>query len=182
MLRCGQIICMTTQKMVARSPAMRPALLLFVGTLFSSTAIFTTSVRAAGYHKPSHESRNHGHTVRYHGHTVRHVNGNHSVRRRHNEQIGIASVYHVSFQGRIMADGGRFNIWSNSAASQSLPLGTVAMVTNLANGLSSRVEIRDRGPYVGHRVCDLSPGTAHRLGMQKPGLMHIKLTPLHAPL
>lgn len=96
-------------------------------------------------------------------------------------QRGIASVYATSFNRRKMANGARFSIWSNSAASRTLPLGTVALVTNVKNGRHVSVCIRDRGPYVGHRLLDMSPATAHALGMHHPGLMHITLKPLRIP-
>jgi rare lipoprotein A len=97
-------------------------------------------------------------------------------------QHGIASVYDTSFNRRRMADGARFSIWSDSAASRTLPLGTIALVTNTSNGRRISVCIRDRGPYVGHRLLDMSPATAHALGMGQPGLMHITIRPIRIPL
>ena len=44
---------------------------------------------------------------------------------------------------------------SNVAASKTLPLGSVAKVTNLENGKTATVRIEDRGPYVNGRVVDL---------------------------
>src|SRR4051794_8342946 len=58
-------------------------------------------------------------------------------------QRGIASVYAEKFRGRRMADGTRFDPVSNAAASTSLRLGTTAHVTNLKNGRTATVQVRD---------------------------------------
>ena len=83
-------------------------------------------------------------------------------------QRGIASVYAEHFRGRRMADGTRFDPASDAAASKSLPLGTTAQVTNLRNGRTATVRIRDRGPHRAGRIIDVSPGSAGALGMS-PG-------------
>ena len=80
------------------------------------------------------------------------------------KQRGKASVYAVKFAHQRMANGARFELDSNSAASLTLPLGSHARVTNLRNGRSAEVVIRDRGPYVKGRIVDLSPHTARQLG------------------
>lgn len=80
------------------------------------------------------------------------------------KQRGKASVYAVKFAHQRMANGARFELDSNSAASLTLPLGSHARVTNLRNGRSVEVVIRDRGPFVKGRIVDLSPGTARQLG------------------
>ena len=80
------------------------------------------------------------------------------------KQRGKASVYAAKFAHQRMADGSRFELDSNSAASLTLPLGSHARVTNLRNGRSVEVVIRDRGPYVKGRIVDLSPRTARQLG------------------
>jgi rare lipoprotein A len=94
-------------------------------------------------------------------------------------QRGQASYYHPhNFTGRPMANGDRFDPQSNAAASRTLPLGTVAEVTNLQNGESRRVVIEDRGPYVGGRIIDLSPNTAQQLGMRERGLAPVEVRPV----
>jgi rare lipoprotein A len=80
------------------------------------------------------------------------------------KQRGKASVYAVKFAHQRMANGARFELDSNSAASLTLPLGSHARVTNLRNGRSAEVVIRDRGPFVKGRIVDLSPHTAKLLG------------------
>jgi rare lipoprotein A (peptidoglycan hydrolase) len=79
--------------------------------------------------------------------------------------IGKASVYSRRFTGRRMAGGAHFHPASDSAASRTLPLGTVAAVTNLETGRTATVRIRDRGPYRTDRILDVSPRTAEELGM-----------------
>jgi rare lipoprotein A len=96
-------------------------------------------------------------------------------------QQGLASVYHHRFDGRKMADGGRFSVSSDSAASRTFPLGTVVRVTNVNNGRSQTLRIRDRGPRSGARILDLSPKSARQLGMKKPGLLRVVVTPLFVP-
>ena len=89
----------------------------------------------------------------------------HSGARRH----GKASWYGKGFAGKTMADGTPMDPASDNAASKSLPLGTKAKVTNLDNGKSAVVEIRDRGPYVPGRIVDVSPHTARQLGLLVQG-------------
>jgi rare lipoprotein A len=94
---------------------------------------------------------------------------------------GKASYYHQKFSGRTMADGTPMNPEANIAASRTLPLGTKAEVTNLQNGKSEVVEIRDRGPYVDGRIIDLSPRVAQKLGMTEQGIAPVEVTPLELP-
>lgn len=90
-------------------------------------------------------------------------------------QAGVASWYGGAFHNRRMSNGRLFDQWSSSAAHRTLPFGTVATVTNLANGRSERVTIEDRGPFVPGRLVDLSRGTARRLGMELSGLTLVLL-------
>lgn len=94
---------------------------------------------------------------------------------------GKASYYGKNFHGKKMADGTRMNPQSNVAASKTLPLGTKAKVTNLENGKSEVVEIRDRGPYVQGRIVDLSPRTADKLGIREQGVAPVEVKPIEVP-
>ncbi len=97
-------------------------------------------------------------------------------------RLGVASFYANRFGGRRMADGTPMRLDGNNAASMTLPLGTVARVTNLSTGLSALVTIRDRGPYVRGRIVDLSPGTARRIGLdRRTGLTTVAVEPLLLP-
>jgi rare lipoprotein A len=93
----------------------------------------------------------------------------------------MASYYADFFAGRKMANGEPMRPQSNNAASRTLPLGTTAIVTNLENGRSAEVEIKDRGPYVVGRIIDVSPGTARELGMLEDGVVRVEVVPLSVP-
>jgi len=98
-------------------------------------------------------------------------------------QIGKASFYKNSYSGKKMADGTPMQLYSDNAASRTLPLGTTARVTNLETGRSAVVTIRDRGPYVKGRIVDLSPSTARKIGLErKKGLAKVEVAPLTIPL
>jgi rare lipoprotein A len=102
----------------------------------------------------------------------------HSGRR----QAGKASFYGQRRAGRRMANGRRFNPLANTAASKSLPLGTVAKVTNLDNGKSALVTVEDRGPYVNGRVVDLTSSTAGQLGItEEKGVAPVVVAPVAVP-
>jgi rare lipoprotein A len=97
-------------------------------------------------------------------------------------RTGIASYYANFFAGRKMANGARMDPHGNNAASRTLPLGTVAKVTNLSTHRSAVVRIEDRGPYVRGRIVDLSPSTARRIGITRhAGIAKVRVTPLAVP-
>jgi rare lipoprotein A len=97
-------------------------------------------------------------------------------------QVGKASIYSRSFDGRTMADGRRYSPDTDVAASKTLPLGTVAKVTNLENGKSAEVRVEDRGPFVRGRVVDLTPKTARKIGLtKKQGIVRVAVKPLAVP-
>ncbi len=97
-------------------------------------------------------------------------------------RVGKASFYSGKFNGRKMADGSRMDPQDDSAASKTLPLGTTAKVTNLETGESAVVTIRDRGPHVAGRIVDLTPTTAHKVGIDRhEGVSKVAVTPLSLP-
>jgi rare lipoprotein A len=98
------------------------------------------------------------------------------------KRIGKASYYHSMFNGRKMAGGKRFDPHGANAASKTLPLGTIARVTNLANGKSALIAIQDRGPYVADRIVDLSPKTAADIGIKHQGVARVEVAPIVVPL
>jgi rare lipoprotein A len=74
------------------------------------------------------------------------------------------------------------NPQGSNAASRTLPLGTLARVTNLATHRSAIIRIEDRGPYVGGRIVDLSAATARRIGItRRLGLARVRVTPISLP-
>lgn len=99
-----------------------------------------------------------------------------------NTQRGRASYYARYFSFREMADGRPMNPHTNVAASKTLPIGTVAKVTNLENGKSATVKIEDRGPYVKGRVVDVTPKTADDLGMKQKGVVPVVIKPITVPM
>jgi rare lipoprotein A len=94
---------------------------------------------------------------------------------------GKVSYYGHQFYSKKMADGTPMDPQSNAAASKTLPLGTKAKVTNLNNGSSAVVEIRDRGPYVQNRIVDVSPKTADQLGLKTDGTAPVEVKPVEVP-
>lgn len=94
---------------------------------------------------------------------------------------GEASYYRPQADGKEMANGEPLDTHSNDAASKTLPLGTKARVTNLENDKSEVVVIKDRGPYVGGRIIDVTPKTAKKLGMKKEGVAPVEVQPLALP-
>jgi rare lipoprotein A len=98
-------------------------------------------------------------------------------------RVGVASVYAGAFSGREMANGAPMNPATNNAASRTLPLGTIAEVTNLSTGQSAVVTIEDRGPYAKGRLVDLSPSTARKIGVsRKKGIARVRVSPISMPL
>jgi len=99
------------------------------------------------------------------------------------KRLGKASFYARQFFGKTMANGAPMNPRGNNAASRTLPLGTVAKVTNVATGKSAIIKIEDRGPYIKGRIIDLSPSTAHKIGITKRiGVAKVVVAPLAVPL
>jgi rare lipoprotein A len=91
-------------------------------------------------------------------------------------QVGWASVYARQLAGRRMANGAPMRPDRHNAASPNLPLGSTALVTNLANGARVRVTITDRGPFVRGRIIDLTPHTARVLGIGS--LARVEVAPI----
>lgn len=95
--------------------------------------------------------------------------------------VTLASWYGPGFYGRRTASGEVYNSKQLTAASRTLPLGTHAEVTNLANGRSVRVRINDCGPYVKRRKIDLSRRAAERLGMMRSGVTPVRIRVTDTP-
>lgn len=70
------------------------------------------------------------------------------------------------WQGQRVASGGRFNPHGLTAASRTLPFGTVLNVANPHNGRQVTVVVNDRGPYTNAKL-DLSLGAAQALGLRQ---------------
>ena len=97
--------------------------------------------------------------------------------------MGVASFYAGRFAGREMADGTPMDPTADNAASRTLPLGTVAKVTDISTGESAVVTIKDRGPYAKGRLVDLSPSTARKIGISpKKGIARVRVSPIAVPM
>ena len=70
--------------------------------------------------------------------------------------VGNASWYGPDFDGKVTANGERFNAESLTAAHPSLPFGSWVRVVNPRNGKFEVVRINDRGPYQEGREIDVS--------------------------
>lgn len=79
-----------------------------------------------------------------------------------------------------MANGQYFDPTKLTAASRTLPLGTIIRVWNLQTGQSVQVEITDRGPFAHGRILDLAEAAAVRIGCRGlcPVFLDIATIPL----
>jgi peptidoglycan lytic transglycosylase len=86
-----------------------------------------------------------------------------------------ASWYGRRFHGRRTSNGERFNENRLTAASRTLPMGSLVKVTNPDNGKAVVVRINDRGPYAGGRAIDLSRAAARRIGLTRKGIGRVRI-------
>ena len=97
-------------------------------------------------------------------------------------EVGKASFYSRRFQGRHMADGQPFQQTGQAAASKTLPIGTIAKVTNTQTGQTAMVQVEDRGPFVDGRAIDVSRATAAQLGITpRAGVAPVVVAPVVVP-
>lgn len=82
----------------------------------------------------------------------------------------VASWYGKEYHGRPMANGKSYNMYANTIAHRSLPLGTKVELTNPDTGQVIRAIVTDRGPFVKGRDVDLSYGIARKLNMVEKGV------------
>lgn len=91
-------------------------------------------------------------------------------------QVGTASYYSDSFDGRKTASGERFDQDSLTCAHGSLPFGCRIRVTNLRNNKAVEVKVNDRGGFGKHgRMIDLSKAAAKEIGMMGTGTAKVKV-------
>jgi rare lipoprotein A len=90
-------------------------------------------------------------------------------------QYGVASWYGGEFHGRSTSSGEVYDMYQLTCAHNTLPLGTIVMVTNLENGRSLELKINDRGPFVKERIIDVSYAAAQMLGMWEKGTAPVKV-------
>ncbi len=91
------------------------------------------------------------------------------------DRTGIASWYGTDFHGKQTANGELFDMGAISAAHPTLPLPSLAYVTNLRNGRTILVRVNDRGPYKPGRIIDMSKHSAGLLGFESQGTTEIRV-------
>ena len=90
-------------------------------------------------------------------------------------QVGVASWYGSDFHGRPTSSGEIYDMYQLTCAHNTLPLGTMVMVTNLENGKSVELKVNDRGPFVKERIIDLSYAAARMIGIWEKGTAQVKV-------
>jgi len=105
----------------------------------------------------------------------------HQVEKTKPYQVGTASWYGETFEGKPTASGEAYNMYDMTAAHLRLPMGSYVKVTNLRNGRSVIVRVNDRGPVVPGRIIDLSYGAARAIQMKGRGLQRVRLDVVSAP-
>ena len=90
-------------------------------------------------------------------------------------QQGIASWYGADFHGKQTSSSEVYDMYQLTCAHQTLPLGTMVMVTNLENGKSVELKVNDRGPFVKGRIIDVSYAAAKMLDMSEKGTAMVKV-------
>ncbi|MBR4624241.1 MAG: septal ring lytic transglycosylase RlpA family protein [Alphaproteobacteria bacterium] len=92
-------------------------------------------------------------------------------------QTGIAGIVPVELNGSKTSDGETFDSNQFVATSKTLPLPTIAKVTNLDNGNSVIVRVNNRGPFVNTRIMDLSAAAARQIGITGTAKVQIQVLP-----
>jgi rare lipoprotein A len=90
-------------------------------------------------------------------------------------QTGVAGIVPAELNGTKTSNGETFDINQMAATSKTLPLPTIAKVTNLDNGQSVVVRVNNRGPFVNTRIMDLSPAAAARIGVNGTAKVQIQV-------
>lgn len=90
-------------------------------------------------------------------------------------QTGKASYYSSRLHGRRTASGEPYDETDLTAAHPALPFGTLVQVTNTYNNRAVVVRINDRGPFIGHRIIDVSQRAAEQLGMVRAGSARVQI-------
>jgi rare lipoprotein A len=96
-------------------------------------------------------------------------------------EVGWASWYGPGFQNRHAANGDLFDTEQMTAAHRTLPLNSIARVTDLKTGDSVLLRITDRGPFVSDRVIDLSRAAARKLSVYQHGTALVRIEVLKTP-
>lgn len=93
----------------------------------------------------------------------------------------LTSWYGEDFDGLPTATGETYDMYGQTAAHPTLPLGSIVRVVNPRNDRSEVVRINDRGPYIQGRELDVSYAVARKLGFDQRGLAKVRLELLEVP-
>jgi rare lipoprotein A len=86
-----------------------------------------------------------------------------------------ASWYGPEHQNKLTASGQKFDMYQNTLAHRTLPLGTKVRLVNPDNGKSAEGVVNDRGPYIKGRDVDVSYAMAKQLGFVKKGVTKLDI-------
>jgi rare lipoprotein A len=81
-----------------------------------------------------------------------------------------ASWYGKEYHNRPTASGETFDMFKDTLAHKTLPLGTEVRLVNPQTGQTAIGKINDRGPFINGRDVDLSYGLAEKLGLARKGV------------
>lgn len=95
--------------------------------------------------------------------------------------VCLSSWYGADFDGQLTANGEIYDMYGQTAAHPTLPLGSVVRVMNLRTRRSAIVRINDRGPYVPGRDLDVSYQVARELGFARRGTARVRVELLKVP-
>lgn len=90
----------------------------------------------------------------------------------------VTSWYGERFRGRPTASGEIYDPDQLTAAHPSLPFGTLLDVTHPRTGVTVRVRVNDRGPFIHGRHLDVSEAAATALGMRDEGVARLDVVVL----
>ncbi len=90
-------------------------------------------------------------------------------------QTGTAAWYGGHYVGQRTSSGERLDSIHPTCAHRTLPLNSLARVTNLKNGRSVVVRVTDRGPVSTSLLIDMSPRAADDLRMKEAGLVPVRV-------
>jgi rare lipoprotein A (peptidoglycan hydrolase) len=93
-------------------------------------------------------------------------------------ETGTAAWYGGTYIGRRTSSGSTLDIIHMTAAHRTLPLNSLARVTNLRNGRAVVVRVTDRGPISTSLLIDMSPRAADELQMKHAGLVPVRVEPV----
>lgn len=160
------------QKSIERAAGLRSALPLLLAFCLFVAGCSHRRVRTAAPPPPPPIEQtapsNHGAAPSHHGKVLA-------------TEVGVASWYGAPYHNARGANGQVYDQDAMTAAHRTLPMGTVARVTNLATRQSAVVTITDRGPFVRGRLLDLSRAAALKTGVWRSGTARVRIDVLRYP-